>query len=219
MTERPTRKSGEARVRIIRVAERLFAERGIAGVSLREISSAAGYANNNAVQYHFGSKHALVKAVFEYRYLPLDDHRTRLLAELPVDPTTEEIVRTAARCLVLPFATLLDDPEGSYHLRFAAQLYQQPEHNILTTTTDLRRELFGSSDSVVRSVYRMVEAHFTDIDKDLLILRERFAAALVTNAMAAREAAEQFSPDGLRTSRAVFIDELLLSVSLLLQGK
>jgi AcrR family transcriptional regulator len=219
MTERPTRKSGEARVRIIRVAERLFAERGIAGVSLREISSAAGYANNNAVQYHFGSKHALVKAVFEYRCLPLEDHRTRLLAELPVDPTTEEIVRTAARCLVLPFATLLDDPEGSYHLRFAAQLYQQPEHNILTTTTDLRRELFGSSDSVVRSVYRMVEAHFTDIDKDLLILRERFAAALVTNAMAAREAAEQFSPDGLRTSRAVFIDELLLSVSLLLQGK
>jgi AcrR family transcriptional regulator len=198
------------------VAEKLFAERGIPEVSLREISSSAGYTNNNAVQYHFGDKDALVRAVYEYRYVPLDEERRRLLAQLPDQPTTDDIVATVARCLVLPLATLLDDPEGSYHLRFAAQLYQHPDHNILTTTSDLRRELFGVSDSVVWSVYQMVETHFTSIDKEVLILRERFVAALVTNAMSAREAAEQNSAEALRTSRTIFIDELLRSVRLLL---
>ncbi|WP_308114748.1 TetR/AcrR family transcriptional regulator [Rhodococcus opacus] len=216
LLERPTRKSTEARTRIIRVAEQLFAEGGIASVSLREISSNAGFANNNAVQYHFGDKDALVRAVFEYRYRPLDDERRRLLAELPDHPTADDIIATTARCLVLPAATLLDDPEGSFHLRFAAQLYQQPDHNILTTTGDLWRELFGGSDSVVRSVFRLVETHFTDIDKDVLILRERFASALVTNAMSAREAAEQNFPRDLRASRDVFVAELLRSVRMLL---
>ncbi|MBH0123569.1 TetR family transcriptional regulator [Rhodococcus sp. CX] len=219
MTQRPTSKSVDARNRIIRVAERLFAERGIARVSLREISATAGYANNNAVQYHFGSKDALVKTVFQYRYLWLDEQRIKLLAELPSDPTIEEAVQTAARCLVLPLVSLLDDPEGSYHLRFAAQLYQQPEHNVLTTTGDLHRELFGNSDSVIRSVYRMVDDHFTGTDRHRLFLRERFVAALVTNAMAAREAAEEKSSDTLQPSRALFVDQLLLSVRLLLRGE
>jgi hypothetical protein len=44
------------RRRIIDVAERLFADRGIDGVPLKQIATAAGQANVNAIQYHFGSK-------------------------------------------------------------------------------------------------------------------------------------------------------------------
>jgi AcrR family transcriptional regulator len=50
---------------IVLAAERLFAERGLDGVSLREIGAAVGNANNSAVQYHFGSKDQLVRAIFE----------------------------------------------------------------------------------------------------------------------------------------------------------
>jgi AcrR family transcriptional regulator len=53
--------------RLIEVAERLFAERGLDGVSLRQIATEAGTSNNSAVRYHFGSKDALIATIIEYR--------------------------------------------------------------------------------------------------------------------------------------------------------
>ena len=53
--------------RILDAAEALFAERGFAETSLRTITSTAGV-NLAAVNYHFGSKKALIQAVF-VRYL------------------------------------------------------------------------------------------------------------------------------------------------------
>ena len=56
---------------ILDVAERMFAESGVHGVSLRAIIAEAGV-NLAAVHYHFGSKDALVEAVFERRVGPAD---------------------------------------------------------------------------------------------------------------------------------------------------
>ncbi|AYC33438.1 TetR/AcrR family transcriptional regulator [Pseudomonas cavernae] len=49
--------------RILDAAEQLFAEKGFAETSLRSITSKAGV-NLAAVNYHFGSKKALIQAVF-----------------------------------------------------------------------------------------------------------------------------------------------------------
>ena len=49
--------------RILDAAEHLFAEKGFAETSLRLITSKAGV-NLAAVNYHFGSKKALIQAVF-----------------------------------------------------------------------------------------------------------------------------------------------------------
>ena len=48
---------------LIEAARALFAERGIEGVSIRELGRAAEQRNNNAVQYHFGDRGALLLAV------------------------------------------------------------------------------------------------------------------------------------------------------------
>src|SRR5690554_3230602 len=61
--------------KIIIAAQRLFAERGIDGISLREIASSAGHANNSAVQYHFQSKEGLIQAIFELRVPFLEETR------------------------------------------------------------------------------------------------------------------------------------------------
>ena len=66
--------SASAKEQIILAAERLFAERG-PDVSMREISAAAGSRNHTAVQYHFGSKEQLIRAIFEYRNPRLEDRR------------------------------------------------------------------------------------------------------------------------------------------------
>ena len=65
---------------ILDAAETLFAAKGIDAVSLRTVTSDAG-ANLASVHYHFGSKEALVEAVFERRIGPLNRERIRLLDE------------------------------------------------------------------------------------------------------------------------------------------
>ena len=67
MLRRRARKSTErsaevdTRTRILDAAERLVAERGFHGVSLREITAAAG-ANSAAVHYYFRHKEDLLEA-------------------------------------------------------------------------------------------------------------------------------------------------------------
>ena len=69
------------RDRILSTAEQLFAESGIAATSMRSITSVARV-NLAAVNYHFGSKEALIEAVYERRLEPLNKARLRNLNEL-----------------------------------------------------------------------------------------------------------------------------------------
>jgi AcrR family transcriptional regulator len=57
------------RERILDTAERLWGERGVDGVSLREIRIAAGQRNSSALQFHFGGRDGLLRAIAE-RHLP-----------------------------------------------------------------------------------------------------------------------------------------------------
>jgi AcrR family transcriptional regulator len=67
--------------RILLAAERLFAERGVEGVSLRAVMAAAG-TNVAAVHYHFGSKDALVEALIKERSAEISARRGLMLDRL-----------------------------------------------------------------------------------------------------------------------------------------
>ncbi|MFX8672504.1 TetR family transcriptional regulator, partial [Acinetobacter baumannii] len=56
----------EARLRILRAAERLIATHGYAGASLRTIMAEAEV-NNASIHYYFGNKQALLRAIFDMR--------------------------------------------------------------------------------------------------------------------------------------------------------
>jgi AcrR family transcriptional regulator len=82
--------------RLLDAAEQLFAQRGFHGVSLRDITEAAGV-DVALVGYHFGSKRALFTSVFERRAEVLNRERLELLEEvrrtaLPAPPQIEAIV-------------------------------------------------------------------------------------------------------------------------------
>ncbi len=68
----------DTKERLIDAAESLFGDRGIAAVSVRDITARAE-ANIAAVNYHFGSKDALFLAVLKRRMEPLNAERLRLL--------------------------------------------------------------------------------------------------------------------------------------------
>ncbi|MCE5336382.1 MAG: TetR family transcriptional regulator [Desulfobacteraceae bacterium] len=67
--------------RIIQVAERLFADKGLDGTSMRDIADAAGV-NLASANYHFGSKDGLIAAVFQRQILPMNAERLKLLDTL-----------------------------------------------------------------------------------------------------------------------------------------
>lgn len=70
--------SDSTRARIVAAAERLFAERGFAGTTMRDLTTLAG-TNLAAVNYHFGSKEGLLEAVFRTYLEPLMAERLKLL--------------------------------------------------------------------------------------------------------------------------------------------
>ncbi|MFM2112815.1 MAG: hypothetical protein RLZZ271_1475 [Pseudomonadota bacterium] len=68
----------DTRQRILDVAERLFMEHGYEATSMRTLTSEASV-NLAAVNYHFGSKEALMQAVFKRRLDWLNEERMRIL--------------------------------------------------------------------------------------------------------------------------------------------
>lgn len=77
---------------ILDAAERLLAENGYSATSLRMITAAAGV-NLAAVNYHFGSKEALARAVFRRRLSPVNAARLARLDQLPADHDLEDVLR------------------------------------------------------------------------------------------------------------------------------
>lgn len=66
---------------ILDAAEAVFADMGFAKASIRQIVTAAGV-NLAAIHYHFGSKDALIEAVFTRCIGPVNAQRLRLLEDI-----------------------------------------------------------------------------------------------------------------------------------------
>jgi AcrR family transcriptional regulator len=71
----------ETSKRLLEAAEELFAKQGIRATSLKAITEFAEV-NIAAVNYHFRTKDALVRAVFERSFQPLNKERLRLLTAM-----------------------------------------------------------------------------------------------------------------------------------------
>jgi AcrR family transcriptional regulator len=116
-----TPKSAATRARLIAVAERLFADQGIEGVSLAEINRVARQRHSNACQYHFGSKDGLVQAILDKHVPGISASRNALFDAMEV--SGNESIASVVRAFVRPVAAKLFDPNGGREfIRFNAQL-------------------------------------------------------------------------------------------------
>jgi len=113
-----------ARGALIANAERLFAERGIEAVSLRDVSAAAGQRNHSAAQYHFGDRKGLVAAVYEARMRLVDERRHAYLDELKADGRSDDIGGLVA-AVVVPLVEVVAETDGWYG-RFLARSRWEP---------------------------------------------------------------------------------------------
>jgi AcrR family transcriptional regulator len=74
----------DTRLRILDAAELLFTEHGFEATTLRQITGAAAV-NLAAVNYHFGSKEALIREVFRRRLTWLNQQRLKELDRLEAE--------------------------------------------------------------------------------------------------------------------------------------
>jgi AcrR family transcriptional regulator len=116
----------ETRTRILDAAEELFMQHGFEGTSMRQLTAKAGV-NLAAVNYHFGSKDALIEAVFRRRLDPMNTARIAALDALeaagrPLSP------ETIIRAFVGEGLRMIEDAKtgGRNFIRLLGRTYTEP---------------------------------------------------------------------------------------------
>lgn len=117
--------------RILDVAEQLFSGHGFGATSMRAITNAAGV-NLAAVNYHFGSKDGLVRAIFERRLSPMNEERLRRLRILEQEHGAVIPVAELIKAFVGPALELSRDESagGARFVRLLGRSYTEPSETV-----------------------------------------------------------------------------------------
>jgi AcrR family transcriptional regulator len=181
----------DTRERIVDAAALLMAERGVGAVSLREINRAAGAKNAVAVQYHFGDRDGILKAIFAKHFPAVDARRNAMLDEYEASGASD--IRMLAAALVRPLASKLEDRDGGgAYLQIYAELINAPRPGKVPGE--------GARDSVQR--WRALVEPF--LGDDAVRLHRRFAAIRFCATEIGRRASS-----GPHRSNALFVSDLI----------
>ncbi|MEO8697306.1 MAG: TetR/AcrR family transcriptional regulator [Acidimicrobiales bacterium] len=171
----------ETRERLLDTAERFMAEQGPEGVSMREISARAGQANNNAAQYHFGSREGIIEAVLDRRMRPIDGRRAEMIAGLEPNATLTALIRA----VVVPLAEA--SQRHPYYIGFFAQLYTSRRYGHLVTHERTRTSSF-------QDVRDLIDARVEHLSAATKSERRWLCATLIVHAIAEYVAAPGAQP-------------------------
>jgi AcrR family transcriptional regulator len=171
----------DTRRRLLDTAERLMAEHGPDGVSMREISVRAGQGNNNAAQYHFGSRERIIEAVLDLRMTPIDARRAAMIDELGADPTLTALIRV----VVVPLAEASE--AHPYYIGFFSQLRTSRRYSHLVTHERIRTSSF-------QDVRDQIDARLSHLSPTTRSERRWLCASLIVHAIAEYVAAPGAQP-------------------------
>lgn len=118
----------ELKVRLLDAAEALIGRHGPDGVSLRQVAAAAGSSNHFAVQYHFGSKEGLIRAIFERRLRTLESTRGRMLDDL-LRTGRDRLPRALLEVILQPIADERDENGRCSYASFLLAMFVTTDLN------------------------------------------------------------------------------------------
>ncbi len=179
MSIRPLKPQHETRTRILDAAEELFMQHGFEGTSMRHLTSRAGV-NLAAVNYHFGSKQALIEAVFRRRLDPMNLER---IAELERLESANNLSPEAIiRAFLLPSLRLVEDAKGGGRnfIRLLGRTYSEPAKEI--------RALIGQMYAPAMERYKKaLECALPQMPADELVWRMHFMFGTLAYTLAATD--------------------------------
>ena len=111
---------------LLDVAERLFAQRGIDTVSLREIVRESGQSNLSAAHYHFGSRDALMGALLARRIRAINAVRHQRLDALEAQGRADQVHAIVSATVSSLGDAVKTQPWGPDYVRVAAQVLMVP---------------------------------------------------------------------------------------------
>ena len=165
------------RLSLIETAERLFAEKGIDNVSLREINRAAGQKNVAALHYHFGTRESLLEAIFEHRMSGVNDHRVGMLTQLE-HVANDASVRQIVEALVFPLTAQMESAGGgTNYVRFLSHAISDPNVNV----GQLVRNKYDQGMAQTRRIARRMLTH---LPGEIVDLRITLAGNYMVHALA-----------------------------------
>ena len=172
----------ETRTRILDAAEELFMLHGFEGASMRLLTSKAEV-NLAAVNYHFGSKDALIEAVFRRRLDPMNAARIaaleRLEAEAGGRPLAPELV---IRAFVGESLRMIEDARGGGRnfIRLLGRTYTDPSKEI--------RALIGQMYAPAMERYKAALEHaLPQMPREELVWRMHFMFGTLAYTLAATD--------------------------------
>ena len=178
MSLRAVKPQHETRTRILDAAEELFMLQGFGGTSMRLLTAKAGV-NLAAVNYHFGSKDALIEAVFRRRLDPMNTARIAELDALEASGTPD--ADTVIRAFVGASLRMLEDAKGGRNfIRLLGRTYTEPAKGI--------RHLIGQMYAPTMQRYKAaLERALPQMPREELVWRMHFMFGTLAYTLAATD--------------------------------
>jgi AcrR family transcriptional regulator len=172
-----TAKAISTKDRILDAAERLFAEKGFAQTSLRDITAEAAV-NLAAVNYHFQSKEHLIGAVFERRIGPVTERRLAMLDQLEEEAEGGPVsVEGLLRAVIEPVLRMVSTPEGACAANLIGRAHTEPG--------DIFEHLFtGQFARVAQRVLCAARRSLPELSEVELLWRMQFAIGAMSHVIA-----------------------------------
>jgi AcrR family transcriptional regulator len=172
---------GETRRLLKRAARELFAERGIHGVSLREIAHAARQKNQGAVSYYFGTKDGLIAEILIDGAQRIEARRRVFIDALEAQGGPHSI-EDAVAAIVMPSARFSEEDVdyGSFFSRFLIQLSQSDQGFADST---LRDRWSKGYQKCLKHLRRLMEAETASVQNRRFV----FLGIYVSSLLAQRE--------------------------------
>jgi AcrR family transcriptional regulator len=172
----------ETQTRILDVAEELFMQHGFEGASMRMLTAKAGV-NLAAINYHFGSKDALIEAVFRRRLDAMNADRIAELERLETEAGGRPLAPDAIiRAFIGASLRMIEDVRGGGRnfTRLLGRAYTEPAKPI--------RQLIGQ---MYAPAMERFKAAFTralpELPKDELVWRMHFMFGTLAYTLAATD--------------------------------
>lgn len=156
----------DTKAHIVIAALALFAEQGVASVSLRQVNRCVGTRNNSAAHYHFGDKDKLMESVLQFIQDWFEKCRERPLLELENKASTGNVsVRDIIEVWTLPYVKVVRDERwGADAIKLLARI--QLEHDSLSR--ELHRRV---AERVLSRLKTIVLQSIPDIPQDIVLHR------------------------------------------------
>lgn len=183
---RPSHGGSDTRQRLLAAAEKLFAERGFEGTSMRALTQMAG-TSLSAANYHFGSKETLLDATLHRLLEPVNARRLAALAALERAEVGPPEIESVLRAYLQPLFEARGASGVASHERasLAARLYADPSGPIAR----LKRELLADVNARFLAAFSRA---LPDRDVEALALSQQLTIGMVVHVMGGHVEASDF---------------------------